>query len=84
MKLSSSFLNKLLPLLKVELLAEDLADDLSATSYLGISSLHDQLEETLKKLASSPKTRIEAINTATNPKCGVSNRHSFLGLDLKY
>ncbi|CAJ0602255.1 unnamed protein product [Cylicocyclus nassatus] len=57
---------------EVELLPEHLADDLSTTNYLGVTTLHEQLEATLRNMACSNENRIEAMNIATNPKCGVS------------
>lgn len=46
---------------------------MSVTNYLGVVFLHHLLENTLKSMANDPRTRIDAINVATNPRTGVGS-----------
>ncbi|KAL6737958.1 hypothetical protein Aduo_011560 [Ancylostoma duodenale] len=48
-------------------------EQMFVTNYLGVVFLHHLLENALKGMANEPKTRVDALNIATNPRTGVSH-----------
>ncbi|EYB83404.1 hypothetical protein Y032_0336g2887 [Ancylostoma ceylanicum] len=58
---------------EISLYKSQMEEQMCVTNYLGVVFLHHLLENTLKSMADEPKTRIDSLNIATNPRTGVSH-----------